>query len=363
MSTRTATRSALLDLLASGGLRAVYQPIVALENLEVIGFEALIRGPAGSGLEPPDQLFGAAAVANLATDVDEACREAAIAGALDAGFNPSSTLFVNVEASTLDEDRHFQPLAEEAVLDGRLRVVVELTERALTARPRELFELVRWLRQRGFGIALDDVGIDDGSLALMPLIAPDVIKLDMSLTRRRPDADLARVVHAVQAEAERTGAAVVAEGIETDEHQQRAIALGARFGQGWLFGRPGPLPEGIAGSPTRVPISGRQLHPAAPSPFTVIAAQRSTIVGDKPLLLSFSRQLEARAVGLGREVVVLATFQDRRFFTQLSAQRYRELAQRAVLVGAFGVVCRRVRFRACAACPSRRARPFAGSGT
>jgi EAL domain-containing protein (putative c-di-GMP-specific phosphodiesterase class I) len=337
MSTRTATRSALLDLLASGELRSVYQPIVALADLEVIGYEALARGPAGSGLEQPDQLFGAAAVANLATDVDEACREAAVTGALDAGFNPSSTLFVNVEASTLDEDRRFQPIAEEAVLDGRLRVMVELTERALTARPRELFELVRWLRRRGFGIALDDVGIDDGSLALMPLISPDVIKLDMSLTRRLPDADLARVVHAVQAEAERTGAAVVAEGIETDEHLRRAIALGARFGQGWLFGRPGPLPGELGAPATRVPISGRQLDPSAPSPFTVVAAERSTIVGDKPLLLSFSRQLEARAVTLDREVVVLATFQDQRFFTQLSAQRYRELAQRAVLVGAFGV--------------------------
>ncbi len=68
-----------------------------------------------------------------------------------------------------------------------------------------------------------------------------------------------------------------------------------------------------------------------------MAAERSTIVGDKPLLLSFSRQLEARAESLDREVVVLATFQDQRFFTRLSAERYRELAQRAVLVGAFGV--------------------------
>jgi EAL domain-containing protein (putative c-di-GMP-specific phosphodiesterase class I) len=337
MPTRAATRSALLDLLASGELRAVYQPIVALEDLEVIGYEALVRGPAGSGLERPDQLFGAAAVANLATDLDEACREAAVAGALDVGFDPSSTLFVNVEASTLHQDRRFLPIAEEAVLDGRLRVMVELTERALTARPRELFELVRWLRERGFGIALDDVGVDDGSLALMPLIAPDVIKLDMSLTRHRPGADLARVVHAVQAEAERTGATVVAEGIETDEHLQRAIALGARFGQGWLFGRPGPLPTERPATATRVPISGHQLDPTGPTPFTVVAGERSTIVGDKPLLLSFSRQLEARADGFGREVVVLATFQDQRFFTERSARRYQELARTAVLVGAFGV--------------------------
>jgi EAL domain-containing protein (putative c-di-GMP-specific phosphodiesterase class I) len=337
MTTRTATGSALSELILSGELTAAYQPIVALADLEVIGYEALVRGPVDSGLERPDQLFGVAAVADLVTELDEACRDAAVAGALEAGFEPSSTLFVNAEASALDPRRRFLPAAEEAVLEGRLRVMVELTERALTARPRELFELVRWLRERGFGIALDDVGVDEGSLALMPLIAPDVIKLDMSLTRRRPDTDLARIVHAVQAEAERTGAALVAEGIETDEHLQRAIALGARFGQGWLFGRPGRLPREIAAPATLAPISGSSPVPSSASPFRVVAAERSTIVGDKPLLLSFSRQLEYQAESFGREVVVLATFQDERFFTGSSARRYEELARHAVLVGAFGV--------------------------
>ncbi|MBN1529563.1 MAG: EAL domain-containing protein [Thermoleophilaceae bacterium] len=337
MRGRTATRDAVEELLRAGELRSAYQPIVALDSLEPVGYEALARGPEGSALARPDQLFGAAAVANLSTEVDEACRHAAVTGALEAGLAAPATLFVNAEASTLDPSRRFLPDGEEAVRDGRLHVTVELTERALTARPRELFELVRWLRDRGFGVALDDVGVDDGSLALMPLIAPDVIKLDMSLTRRRPDADLARVVHAVQAEAERTGAAIVAEGIETDEHLARAIALGARYGQGWLFGRPGPLPERTARPTVPAPISGDPLEPPAPSPFSLVAARRSTIVGDKPLLLSFSRQLEARALELGREVVVLSTFQDARFFTPRSAELYRCLGEHAVLVGAFGV--------------------------
>jgi EAL domain-containing protein (putative c-di-GMP-specific phosphodiesterase class I) len=334
---QASTRNTVEELLREGGLRSVYQPIVALDSLDCIGYEALVRGPERSALERPDQLFGMAAMANLTTEVDEACRHAAVTGALDAGLQPPGTLFVNAEASALDPSRRFLPDGEEAVREGRLRVIVELTERALTARPRELFELVRWLRDHGFGIALDDVGVDDGSLALMPLVAPDVIKLDMSLTRRRPDADLARIVHAVQAEAERTGAAVVAEGIENDEHLARAIALGARYGQGWLFGRPGPLRDPSARPELAAPISGASLDPAAPSPFEVVAARRPTIVGDKPLLLSFSRQLEARALDFGREVVVLSTFQDERFFTERSARLYRCLGEHAVLVGAYGV--------------------------
>ena len=49
------------------------------------------------------------------------------------------------------------------------------------------------------------------------------------------------MINAVRAEAERSGAVILAEGIETEAHLRRAEAIGARLGQGWLFGRPGPL--------------------------------------------------------------------------------------------------------------------------
>ena len=119
-------------------------------------------------------------------------------------------------------------------------MVVELTERALTDRPAEVLAAVAWLRERGCGIALDDVGVDERSLALMPFLAPDVIKLDMSLIQARGATPVAaRVLNAVAAEAERSGAVLLAEGIETEEHLARARAVGATLGQGWLFGRPG----------------------------------------------------------------------------------------------------------------------------
>ncbi len=80
----------------------------------------------------------------------------------------------------------------------------------------------------------------------MPLLRPDVIKLDLRLVQRQPDAEIAEIVNAVNTQAERTGAIVLAEGIETDEHLATARALGATLGQGWLFGRPGPAAGGAA---------------------------------------------------------------------------------------------------------------------
>src|SRR5271163_4171486 len=70
---------------------------------------------------------------------------------------------------------------------------------------------------------------------------PDVIKLDVSLVHARPGVEQARIVTAVAAYAERTGATILAEGIETQEDFDQALTLGASLGQGWFFSEPGPL--------------------------------------------------------------------------------------------------------------------------
>ena len=105
----------------------------------------------------------------------------------------------------------------------------------------------------------------------MPFLAPDVIKLDLRLVQENPTPQVAEIVHAISAEAERTGALVLAEGIETEQHRQTALSLGARYGQGWLFGRPGELRP--AASPIENAISRppRTEHSAHASPFEAVA--------------------------------------------------------------------------------------------
>jgi EAL domain-containing protein (putative c-di-GMP-specific phosphodiesterase class I) len=335
-ATHQALAGALPQLLRRGGVRSLYQPIVELDSGLPVGYEALARGPQGSPLESPRELFGAAHALGLVAELDRACRSAAIEGALSARLQPPHALFVNVEpGAVLGDDA---PLShEDDLLAGRLRVVVELTERALTDRPAEVLAAVAWLRERGCGIALDDVGVDERSLALMPFLAPDVIKLDMSLIQARGASPAAaRVLNAVAAEAERSGAVLLAEGIETEEHLARARAVGATLGQGWLFGRPARLPAGVpAAAVDRLPMRSHQPLPPG-TPFELIADLRRVRRGDKRLLLALSRQLEAEASTLGAEAVVLAAFQDVKFFTPRSRERYEALARTAALVGAVG---------------------------
>jgi EAL domain-containing protein (putative c-di-GMP-specific phosphodiesterase class I) len=102
MSALTAvTDVPLAALLAGGGVRSVYQPVVTLPDRRVVAYEALARGPVGSPLESPAALFGAAAAEGLMPDLDQACRAAAVGGAIDM-IDPSTALFVNVEPYLLD---------------------------------------------------------------------------------------------------------------------------------------------------------------------------------------------------------------------------------------------------------------------
>lgn len=313
-------------------VKPVFQPIVDLYSGEIVGYEALARGPEGE-LERPDRLFAAARREGLLAELDEACRWAAVITAYEGGLRAPSTLFLNAEPETINVgDRHDEAMR----LPPDIRVVVEFTERALATHPADLLHVVEQVRATGVGLALDDVGADQRSLALMPFLRPDVIKLDLRLVQDRPSKQVAGVHNAVSAHAERTGALVVAEGIETEAHLERARAMGASVGQGWLFGRPGPLPSDIPKPTAPVPIFEGRGGLAEKTPFRLTDGERPQRPATKRLLLEISRELERQAELLGDSAVLISTFQHRRHFTAHQAELYSALSRSLAFVGALG---------------------------
>jgi diguanylate cyclase (GGDEF)-like protein/PAS domain S-box-containing protein len=318
-------------------LTIVYQPIVDLDSGETLAYEALARGPEGSPLHRPDRMFAAAATAGRTVELDWACRIAAVRGALEAGLGRDASLFINCEPVSLGTPCPPEHAALWERASAELDLVGEITERAVTARPAELITTLAAARAAGAGIALDDLGADIRSLALLPLIEPDVIKLDLRLVQDRPSTDQAAIVSGVAAERERTGAQILAEGIETDAHVAVARTLGATLGQGWHFGRPGPLPQ-----PRQKPSRVRRTAAPPPvqpgdTPFSVVEEVRSVGDATKRLLLPMSHHLEERALRIGEGAVILSAFQEARHFTPATSRRYEALARRASLVAAFGV--------------------------
>ena len=322
------------ELLRTGGVHCAYQPVVELATGDVLGREALLRTPAGSGWRSPLEVLDAAEQAGLLGELERAAMSRALADAAAAAGGASHTLFLNIEPRTLS--RHLPLVLETLAQRGpQVRVVVEITERALALDPAGMLDAAARLRAAGCAIALDDVGAVPESLAFIPLLAPEIIKLDLQLLRTLEDPETITVAGAVRARAEATGARVVAEGIETQDDLTRALVLGADLGQGWFLGRPHrTLPAGER-------HTGRLPHPHAPAegaatPFEVIGTRRAVRLAPKRLLLPLSRTLEAAAVAHRVPPVVLGAFQDERFFTGWSARRYARLAEALPFVGALG---------------------------
>ena len=210
---------------------------------------------------------------------------------------------------------------------------MEVTERAVARDPGGLLGAVARARAVGWGVALDDVGAEPASLAVMPFVRPDAIRLDLRLVQGRTTAEVARIVNAVRAQTELTGARILAEGIATRRHAEVARTMGATIGQAWLYGRPGVLPTGSR--PTRAAVD--LLQEPAPTdtrtPFEVVSAERTP----KDLLLPMSLHIEHKALDAAEPGVLLACFQEVRHFTPATRARFGRLSARAALTGAIGV--------------------------
>ncbi len=327
----------LSEALAPGIVRTLFQPIVDLATRRPVAYEALARGPQGSSLERPDLLFAAARTADRLGHLDWTCRGTALRTARDAGLSAPRSLFINVEPEALDVPCPPELERDWAEAGQHLRPVLEITERALTAQPAALLRSAREIRERGWGLALDDVGADTRSLALMPLLRPDVIKLDLRLVQEQPGAEVAEIVNAVNAERERTGALILAEGIETEQHLETALSMGATLGQGWLFGRPGVLDPALVGETSGLTLTAPPLEVTGTTPYDVVSKVRATRPGAKRLLLALSNQLEQQAMTLGSGAVVISAFQSAERFTPRTKRRYTALAADAAFVAALGV--------------------------
>jgi diguanylate cyclase (GGDEF)-like protein len=231
--------SGFRELLEPGAIRAVYQPIVRLSDLEPIGYEGLARFPTPPGLValPPDVTLAAAARTGLRADLEAACW-AAIA---DGGVPPAGRLlFVNVSPDLIGH-------AGLHELVGRLpsRLVIELTEQDAVQNIALVRERLRPWIARGALVAVDDAGAGFTSLEYVAEIRPDFLKLCRGMvTGVDLDASRQAVLRATVAFAREVGARIVAEGVERPEELAVLRDAGVDYGQGWLFGRPaGAWPE------------------------------------------------------------------------------------------------------------------------
>src|ERR1019366_2181949 len=101
MAATSPVHALVADIIDRRAVHTVFQPLVHLQSLEVVGFEALARGPEQSPLEPALALISAATDAGRLEELDWVCTAAASRTAAASGLHPSLTFFMNLEPSTL----------------------------------------------------------------------------------------------------------------------------------------------------------------------------------------------------------------------------------------------------------------------
>jgi EAL domain-containing protein (putative c-di-GMP-specific phosphodiesterase class I) len=226
------TASEIASLVVDRRFGTEYQPVIELRTGTIIGHEALSRFFDGEGHPvSPGMVF-----ARLHDDPTLLLRVEAETKRFQVENAPGGPLFLNVDP---DSFHAANGPARSAFLDTmtshRAGIVVEVIESLSINDARRGRDMVRALRQRAIGVALDDVGAPDTLLSLESLREADILKLDASWLVRAADPRDRAILEMLLALARRLGTRSILEGIETRAQLDLARALGVDAVQGFLY--------------------------------------------------------------------------------------------------------------------------------
>jgi diguanylate cyclase (GGDEF)-like protein len=265
-------RSEIERILRERAIEPVFQPVAALTTGRLLGYEALARFP-DAPERPPSTWFAQANACGLGPQLEAA----AIQAALEVPDRPLGThLALNVSPSALSTD-----VVRSVLPDDLSGIVIELTEHEVYVGDSLLADSLADLRERGARIAIDDAGAGYAGLKQVMWVRPDIVKLDLDLTRAiHSDPVRMALVESLVRFARRVGATVCAEGIEKHDDIEVLANLDVPWGQGYALGRPAPPWSRIS-------------PPAAETCRNALAqALISSPGGDSPRISAGDRRLE-----------------------------------------------------------------------
>jgi EAL domain-containing protein (putative c-di-GMP-specific phosphodiesterase class I) len=242
---KVASRAATLrHAIANRRFHLQFQPIVDLATRQVHHHEALLRpdpGVLGAG-EGPQDFVTLAETVGLTEELDLAVASLALAAAL--AVPKGRHVAFNISGLSAQSEGFRTRLLALLDRDARAteRVMVELTESAEIEDEACAAETLRALRRRGVAVCIDDFGAGAAAFRYLKAFPTDYVKVDgafvtAAMTSERDRSFVAAMVDLSLA----VGAKVVAERVEDEATASAMQALGVHYGQGWFFGKPGPL--------------------------------------------------------------------------------------------------------------------------
>ena len=228
----------LQEIVDSDNIRTLFQPIVSLENpADILGHEALSRGPEGSPFETAEFMFTLAAQSGILPRLENLCQLQLLSVLRKCASK--KLIFINLEPSFLEHDL-YQRLAlfQHPDLDRR-NLVLEITERVAITDYEIVAKALDAIRALGFRIAVDDVGSGYASLQSIAYLKPDFIKVSEKMVQGiSKDFIKQEIVKTLRDMGGRFSATLIAEGIEDERDLRTLQELKVQFGQGFLLKRP-----------------------------------------------------------------------------------------------------------------------------
>ena len=245
----------LNNIIINRSLYPVFQPIYNINIPCIIGYEALIRGPANTNLHSPVTLFETANQNGLIPDLEYACRDISCEQFIR--HNLAGKLFLNISPMSLVQKPHQNGNTNRILRKHDMaaeKVVIELSEQY----PLEDYDVVRMsthhYREMGFEIAIDDLGVGYSGLRVWSEIRPEFVKIDRHFIENIDTDPIKReFVRSIQEISRSLGCKVIAEGLETMEELAVIRSIGIQYAQGYLLGRPQTIPNKVIPAYLREP--------------------------------------------------------------------------------------------------------------
>lgn len=246
------------EIIDTQSILTHFQPQVSLKRKTVIGLEALSRGfdPQSGELIPPTLLFGQTRDSASRLALDRVCRTKAVEAFASLHRRDKSVMLsMNIDASCINDDtrgsNHLLKLVKRCGISPT-NVIIEIIE-SRCEDSDALMDFVNFYRKKNFLIALDDVGAGFSNLDRIPLVKPDVIKLDRALiTDVHKHFHKLEVVRSFTQMSNRLGCLVVGEGVETSDEVMCLLSNGVDVFQGFFFARPAPGLDAVPGMAEKV---------------------------------------------------------------------------------------------------------------
>lgn len=294
------------EFLGGPQVGALYQPILSTQRREIVGFHAIARAADSLGGDTGDRLRTLAAENGSTAQWDWLFRATAFEDVLNADLPAALSIVVGIEPETLDIACPDTLAGIVAKATTHLRVLIEFNGPALLANPAGMLDAIRRARAARWGVVLRGLADHPSAAALLDIVEPDVMALDLACLRQLDAARAARVLNNCLAYRQTAGAALLIRGVDQHGQLRDIEAWQPDFVQGELSGAPSATLETTKPPLRAIPLINTAAPAIADDPYNTLAATvtaRKLAPADLTTLL---RTLEHRCLSLAERPIVLA---------------------------------------------------------